>query len=66
MFEWWAELNPVAKYGTAFLFLGLAVAELVLSNRFRAATWGIGIVLLCFAMLGPGDSDNDDHGRRFK
>ena len=58
MLEWYADLNRWAKFGVAFIFLGLGAAEFFFANRFRPWTWGMGVALLFLAMfIGPSDSE---------
>jgi len=51
MFEWFADLSPIAKYGAAFLFL---------AGLFWPWGWAVGGVLLVFALFAKGGGSASD------
>ena len=54
MFEWFAELSPIAKYGLAFLFLGISTVA-YFCGYFWPWGWAVGGVLLLAAIwIGDG------------
>jgi hypothetical protein len=54
MFEWWADLPPLVRYGVS---LGLILVSTVLwfCGWFWPWGWGVGAILLLFS--GPSDSE---------
>lgn len=50
MFEWFADLSPLARYGAALLFLGGGGIGL-LCGYFIPWFWAVGVVLFFAAML---------------
>ena len=57
LFEWFADLSPILRYGAAFGFLA-AGGIAFLAGYFVPWLWGIGIVLLFASMLmGSGKDD---------
>lgn len=50
MFERFADLGPVGRYGLAFFFLGLGTVAWV-CGYFWPWAWAVGAALLLFAML---------------
>lgn len=54
MFQWWAGLPPLLRYGVAVFFL-LVSTVLWFCGRFWPWGWAVGVVLLLFA--GPSDSE---------
>jgi hypothetical protein len=59
MFEWWAGLNPTAKYGVSFLFLGISTV-LWLRGVFWPWGWAVGGVLLLFSLGSKGGGSASD------
>ncbi len=48
IFEWYASLSPVFRFGVALLFIAISTV-LWFTGTFWPWGWGAGIVLLCFA-----------------
>jgi hypothetical protein len=55
VFEWFADLSPILKFGAAFLFLGIGVVTWF-CGYFVPWVWAVGIVLLMAAILIGGNS----------
>jgi hypothetical protein len=54
MFEWWSDLPPILRYGSALLLIAISTV-LWFCGRFWPWGWAAGIALLMFA--GPSDSE---------
>lgn len=50
MFEWWADLSPLVRYGVACLFLGVSTA-FYFSGVFWPWGWAVGVALFVVNMF---------------
>lgn len=48
LFEWWAGLSPLLRFGIAGVFLAISTI-LWFCDRFWPYGWGVGLVLLMFS-----------------
>ena len=59
-FEWWADLNPWARYGVSLLFLGISTGLFFFADTVWPWGWVVGGILLCFSGKSHAEKNGYD------